>query len=455
MRNEMDSTILDNFFGSEEIRKLFDDHALMQSWLDVEAALARAQASLDIIPSEAASAITAAAHIEQYNLSALAAAAKETAHPLVPLIQELAVKAGKPADRYVHLGSTTQDVMDTGFVLLARQGLDVIDRQMGELTEILHRLAIRYKTTPMAARTHGQHALPTTFGLRAAGWYDEMQRHQNRSQEMRTRLLVGSFGAAAGTLAGYGPKALKLRHAMMGELDLGEPETSWHANQDRFSECLSLFGMIASSGEKLAREVYFLGRPEIGEAFESQGVDQVCSSTMPQKQNPIRSEAVMAAAQTLRAQVPLAQAAMVAQDDRDMGAGMTLWKLLPEAFILLGGILERLIDVIGDWRIDSDAMARNLKLSGGLILSEAVMLQLSDQIGRTEAHHAVTEAVRRTMETGQSIKECLAEHEAISERLTETELAALLDPENYLGAAAEIVDRVTLNKDRNKIEERE
>jgi adenylosuccinate lyase/3-carboxy-cis,cis-muconate cycloisomerase len=440
----LDSLTVTSFFGSAEMRAIFNDRSLMQAWLDVEGALARAQAGLGLIPREAATTISRSARIEQLDMAGIAAAASATAHPLVPLIRALVDRCGPSAGGFVHLGATTQDVMDTGFVLRIRDGLVVLERQTAELCRALRTLAIRHRGTPMAGRTHGQQALPTTFGLRVAGWYDEMRRHGSRLREMKPRLLVGSFGGAVGTLAGYGPKALELRDAFMRELGLGVPATSWHANQDRFAECIALLGMLASTAEKIAREVYLLGRTEIGEASEPQGAKQVGSSTMPHKQNPIRSEAIIGAAATLRAQVPLGLAAMVAQDDRDMGTGMVLWKLVPEAFILIGGIFERLNQVVGDLRVDTARMAANLRLSGGLIVSEAVMLELARSLGREEAHHVVTDAARRSVEQRRPFSTCLREHPALAGRLSTSELDALLDPDAYLGQAGEIVDRVLL-----------
>ncbi len=442
----LDSLTVTSFFGSAEMRAIFNDRGLMQAWLDVEAALARGQASLGIVPAAVAATITQCARLSEIDTDTVAREAARTAHPLVPLIRALARRAGDPAGGYVHLGATTQDIMDTAFVLCARQGLAIVERQIGSMIAILRRLALRYRTAVAAGRTHGQQALPTTFGLRAVGWYEEMARHRARLAEMKPRLLVGSIGGAVGTLAGYGAKALEMRAAMMRELGLGEQGASWHANQDRFAECIGLFGMIASTAEKLAREVYFLGRTEIGEAFEPQGEGQVGSSTMPHKQNPIRSEAIIGAAMTLRAQVPLAFGAMVQQDDRDMGPGMSLWKLIPESFILIGGILERLIDVFDGLHVDPARMRENLYLTGGLIVSEAVMLRLAERIGRLPAHHAVSEAAKLCAETQRPFKECLAEHPAIAGRVSATELAALLEPEAYIGAAAEIVDRVLLQE---------
>jgi adenylosuccinate lyase len=440
----LDSLTVTSFFGSAEMRAIFNDRSLMQAWLDVESALARAQARLGLIPSDAAETIARSAHIGLLDMAAVAAGATATAHPLVPLIRALVERCGASAGGFVHLGATTQDVMDTGFVLRTRDGLGVLERQTTELCRALRTLAIRHRRTAMAGRTHGQQALPTTFGLRVAGWYDEMRRHAARLGEMKPRLLVGSFGGAVGTLAGYGPKALALRDAFMAELGLGVPLTSWHANQDRFAECIALLGMLASTAEKIAREVYLLGRSEIGEASEPQGAGQVGSSTMPHKQNPIRSEAIIGAAATLRAQVPLGLAAMVAQDDRDMGTGMVLWKLIPESFILIGGIFERLNDVVGGLRVDSARMEANLGLSGGLIVSEAVMLDLARSIGREEAHHAVTDAARRSVEQRRPFADCLREHPALAGRLDAARLEALLDPHAYIGHAAEIVDRVLL-----------
>ena len=438
-----DAPILDHFFGSDAMRNLFSQRAQLQAWLDVEAALARAQGDLGLIPAEAAAAIGRAARIDGLDLSGIAAGVATSGHPLVPLVRALTAAAGTEAGRYVHLGATTQDVMDTGYMLLARDGLDLVGDQLARFGEVLRPLALRYKTTPMAGRTHGQHALPTTFGLRVAGWLEEVGRHLERLIAMRPRVLVGSFGGAAGTLAGYGRRALELRAAVMRELDLGESGASWHASPDRFAECLSLFGLIAATSEKLAREIYFLGRTEIGELFEGQGDGQVGSSTMPQKRNPIRSEAIMAAAQMVRAQVPAALGAMVAQDDRDMGAGIVLWRLVPEIFILTGGILERLNEVFAGLRVDTDAMAHNLTATDGRILSEAVMLRLADSMGRPDAHRAVTEAVREADTSRTPFVDCLVRHREISPHLSRREIERLLDPDQYLGAAPAIVDAVT------------
>lgn len=440
----LDSLTVTSFFGSAEMRAIFNDRSLMQAWLDVEGALARAQARLGIIPADAAAVISNFARIEEIDLAAVASGAASTAHPLVPLIRALVQRCG-PSGAFVHLGATTQDVMDTGFVLRSRDGLAVVERQCAEFVRILRTMAIRHRNTVMAGRTHGQQALPTTFGLRLAGWYEEMSRHLQRLGEMKARLLVGSLGGAVGTMAGYGPKALPLRDEVMRELGLAAPGTSWHANQDRFAECIAVLGMIGSTAEKIAREVYLLGRTEIGEASEPQGSKQVGSSTMPHKQNPIRSEAIIGAAATLRAQVPLGIGAMVAQDDRDMGVGMILWKLIPESFILIGGIFERLIEVMGGLNVNTDRMQINLNLSGGLIVSEAVMLRLAERLGREDAHHAVSEAARRSVDLGLPFARCLSEHPAIAGRVSDADIAGLLNPQGYVGMAAEIVDRVLLD----------
>ncbi|QOC92210.1 adenylosuccinate lyase [Micromonospora craniellae] len=443
----LDSLTVTSFFGNAEMRGVFNDRRLMQSWLDVEAALARAQAGLGIIPSSAAQAITDAARLDRLDTTVLAADAADTVHPLVPLVRALTAACQGDAGRYVHLGATTQDVMDTGFVLRARAGLDIVSRQVDELVRILRRLALRHRATPMAARTHGQQALPTTFGLRCAVWQSELQRHRTRLVQMRERLLVTSMGGAAGTMAGYGPQAFALERAVADELGLGVADTPWHATSDRFAECLMVLGLVASSAEKLAREIYFLGRTEVGEAHEPQRATQVGSSTMPHKRNPIRCEAVIAAAGTLRAQVPLAMQTMVAQDDRDMGVGMTLWKLLPECFILIGGALERLVEVFGDLGVDPDRMRANLDLTGGLVLSEAIMLRLAGPLGREQAHHLVMRIVRDSLAQNRPFVDVLRADPQVAAALPGPELAELLDPLSYVGHAAALVDRALLTSE--------
>lgn len=443
----LDSLTVTSFFGNTEMRGVFNDRQLMQSWLDVEAALARGQAGLGIIPAAAAEAITATARLDRLDTTVLAADAADTVHPLVPLVRALTNACPGDAGRYVHLGATTQDVMDTGFVLRARAGLDVVERQLDELVRLLRRLALRHRSTPMPARTHGQQALPTTFGLRCAVWQSELQRHRARLTELRARMLVTSMGGAAGTMAGYGPKAFALERAVAADLGLGVADTPWHATPDRFAECLLTLGLIAASGEKLAREVYFLGRTEIGEAYEPQRATQVGSSTMPHKRNPIRCEAVIAASATLRAQVPLALQTMVAQDDRDMGVGMTLWKLLPECFILIGGALERLVEVFTDLGVNPERMRANLDVTGGLVLSEAVMLRLAGTLGREPAHHLVMRLVRDSLATDRPFAELLRTDPEVSAALAGADVTALLDPLSYVGHAAELVDRALLTSE--------
>nr|WP_184988016.1 adenylosuccinate lyase [Sphaerisporangium rubeum] len=443
----LDSLTVTSFFGNAEMRAVFDDRGLMQSWLDVEAGLARAQAGLGIVPTAAADRITATARVDRLDLTALRAAARRTVHPLVPLVRALAEACGEEAGGYVHLGATTQDVMDTGFVLRARQGLDIVGRQVGELVRLLRRLALRHRDTPMAARTHGQQALPTTFGLRCAVWQSELQRHRDRLAEMTPRLLVTSMGGAAGTMAGYGPKAFALEAALAGELGLTPARVPWHSAPDRFAECVTVLALIAATAEKLAREVYFLGRTEIGEAGEPQGDGQVGSSTMPHKRNPIRCEAVIAAATTLRAQVPVAFGAMVAQDDRDMGVGMTLWKLLPECFILIGGALERLIEVVAGLHVDTARMRANLDVTGGLVLSEAVMLRLAPRLGRERAHSLVHRIVREGLERDIPFAAMLRTDPEVTAALDTGELERLLDPLSYVGHAAALVDRALLDSE--------
>jgi 3-carboxy-cis,cis-muconate cycloisomerase len=438
----IDSAIYRDQFGTPEMRAVFSDEHLAQYWLDVEAALARAEARLGIIPDEAARSITEAARVEFLDLDEIREQVDLTGHPLVPIIRSLARACPGDSGQFVHWGATTQDIMDTAMVLQLREALGILGRQLDALVEVLAGLARRYRDTPMAGRTHGQHALPITFGFKLAVLIAEFHRHRLRMRELQPRLTVGQLSGAVGTLASLGPSAADAQREFMQELELAVPVISWHTARDNLAEFVNLMGLIGATCAKAAGEVILLQKTEVGEVEEPHTESSVGSSTMPQKRNPMRCEAVVALGRILRQHGALAMDCMVQQHERDMSAWQAEWEFIPEAAILASGALDQTRKVFAGLTVRPDRMAVNLAITGGLINAEAVMMSLAPGLGRQRAHELVGTAARESFESGRPFLACLMALPDIAELFGEGELKTLLEPEAYLGGAIEAVDRV-------------
>ncbi len=421
------------------MREVFDSRALLQAWLDVEAALAEAEAEVGVIPDSAASAIRKSARAEQFDLDTLRREMSRSQHPLVPTVEALAVAAGD-AGRFVHWGATTQDIMDTAAVLQIRAGLDLIEPELGRLIAQLAGEAERHARTPMAGRTHGQHAVPTTFGLVLAVWVDELGRSRTRLAECRERVLVAELGGAAGTLASLGADGPAVREAFARRLDLAVPTTPWHTARDGFAELVSALATLAATMEKIALGIVRLQSTEVHEVGEAETPEHVGSSTMPQKRNPMSSEYVAAACKLVRGLAPVMQGAMIGEHERDMASWAAEWLLIPQAFILTDGALSRLVEITGNLFVDERRMAANLELTRGAILSESVMLALGRHVGRTRAHHLMTDVTRAAERRGVDLLAALRDHPEVSSLLGDSELEQLLDPGSYLGEAPALAE---------------
>lgn len=419
------------------MRGVFDSRALLQTWFDVESALAKAEAEVGVIPPWAADAIAAAARAEAFDLNELREGMKLSQHPLVPVVHALAQASGD-AGRYVHWGATTQDIMDSGAVLQVRAALDLVEGTLNELEGCFADLALRHKDTVMAGRTHDQHAVPITFGLKVAVWLEELGRLQERLVQCRPRVLVGELAGAAGTLASLGADAQDVRAAFCRHLGVAAPATPWHVARDGFGEVLGLLGLLAATMEKIALEIVDLQSTEVAEAAEGFTLDHVGSSTMPQKRNPMICEYVAAGCKLVRGLVPVMQGSMVAAHERDMASWAAEWLLLPQAFIMTDGALTQLLDVVTGLEVDEARMAQNLELSSGAILAEAVMLALGRQIGRDPAHHVLREVTLEATERGVALLVALGERDDIRAHFTSEELTQLLDPSQYLGESSRI-----------------
>ncbi len=434
MPTTLDCEVLRDLYGSEEVRRAFDSRALVQAWLDVERALAEAEAEIGVIPVAAAERIAREADASLYDLAALRRGIAESQHPLVPLVRALAARCGDDGD-WVHWGATTQDVIDTGTVLQVRAALEPIKRDLGRATAAAAALAGRYAETPMAGRTHGQHAVPITFGLKAASWTDELRRVEERLRNAEAAVLTGQLGGAAGTLAALGSDAAAVRSAFCRRLGLAEPEVSWHAARDRIRDLGHALAEAAAAGERIASEIIRLQATEVAELSEPVADGHVGSSTMPQKRNPMVCEYVVATARLLRGATGVLADAPAHLHERDMGAWAAEWIALPQALILAGGLSGKLAAVLEGLLVDTEQMWRNLALSRGQIMAEAVMMTLAQELGHERAHGVVARAAGRATAEGTDFALALLDDPDIAELLGSERVAQALDPAGYLGLA--------------------
>ena len=442
----MASTVLDSIlfrdsFGTPQMRAVFDDRELIRKYVQVEVALATAEARCGVIPEAAAKDIAERCNADTLDFDVLRQETEIVGYPILPLVHQIAKQAGASGG-YVHWGATTQDIMDSAVALQLRDGLDIVEADIRALRAILAGLARRYRDTPMAGRTHLQQALPVTFGYKCAIWLDMFDRHAQRLAEARPRVLVGQFAGAAGTLASLGGKGLEVQKAMMQELGLGVPVSTWHVARDGFAEAINLLGLITGSLGKIAYDVMIMASNEFGELYEPFVKGRGASSTMPQKRNPISSELMLACAKGVRQSAGLMLDAMVQDLERATGPWHAEWIAIPEAFILAAGALNQARFMLGGLIVDEAAMARNLDLTKGLIVAEAVMMGLAPMIGRQEAHDVVYDACRVVNEKGGRLADVLNAMPDVSSRLDPKLIERLTDPANYLGMAPQMVDQV-------------
>ena len=444
----LSSTLFGDMFGTAAMRGVFGELAFLARCTEAEAALARAQARAGIVPADAAAAISkaAAAIIEDpqsLDLQRLKRETETVGYPILPLVRQIADRAGD-AGRWVHWGATTQDIMDTAVVLQIRAGLELIEADLTGLRGHLAALARRWRDTPMAGRTHLQHALPITFGYKAAVWLAAFDRHATRLAELRPRVLQVQFGGAAGTLASLGPgeESLASRAELARELGLAEPAITWHVARDGIAETVQFLALLGGSLGKIAYDVMLMAATEFAEAAEPFVAGRGSSSTMPQKRNPISCELILAAAKALRQHAGLILDALVSDFERATGPWHAEWIALPESFGYAAGALHQAEFMMSGLIVDPQRMAKNLGMTHGLIVAEAVMMGLAPHTGRNEAHDLVYDACRKAIESDRPLYDVLLEASEVAGPLGPEALKALTDPANYLGAAQAMVDRV-------------
>jgi len=436
----VDSILFRDAFGTPKMREVFSDRALIARYIEVEVALARAEARCGVIPAEAADVIAKESRLDRIDFDHMRDETDIVGYPILPLVHQLVAMCGE-SGRYIHWGATTQDIMDTANVLQIRAALEVVDADIRELRGILSALAKKHRDTPMAGRTHLQQALPVTFGYKVAIWLAMFDRHQERLAQLRERVLVVGFAGAAGTLASLGSKGFEVQAALADELSLAVPATTWHVARDAFAETVNLLALITGSLGKIAVDVMIMASTEFGELYEPFVKGRGASSTMPQKRNPISSELMLAAAKAVRQHAGLMVDAMIQDFERATGPWHAEWIALPESFIFTAGALHQARFAMGGLIVDTEKMRSNLGLSRGLIVAEAVMMGLAPATGRQQAHDIVYDACRTVNEKGGTLAEALAALPEVTKHFDRAAIDRLTDPANYLGLAPQMVDR--------------
>jgi len=436
-----DSFYLKDRYGSPAMRAIWSDRVMIQRWLDVEAGLAAVQADLGLVPRSAAREIARGARVERLDLAAMKRGFDTTWNPVMPLVDALRNRLSPAAARWVHWGATSKNIMDTGTALQIKDTYGVVLAETDALADALAALAKRHRDTLMAGRTHGQHALPVTFGFKAAVWLDELLRQQERLVASRPRVLVGEFGGAVGTLAALGRKGLAVQRRLMRRLGLGVPRVPAKTAGDRFAEFFLLLAMLSATLGKIAQNVYNLQQTDVDEATEF--VDgKVGSTAMPHKLNPVASGSVVLLGRLLRARAGPVLDYIHSEGEDDHRQGETAWSFAPEVCLLLGAQLAISRRLLTTLVVKPRNMLRNLDRSGGVVLSEAVMMALAEKIGRDRAHALVLEVSRQALARQVSFRQTVAAHPEVRRLLTPRRLDAALDYRNSLGLAGHFVDEV-------------
>src|SRR6266446_7462079 len=436
------SGIFRDIFSTEPMRRIFADENRIQKYLDIEAALARAQARLGVIPQNACDEILRHCSIAEYDFAKLKAQTERIGYPVLPVVQQLVALCRDGLGEWCHWGATTQDITDTATVLQIREGLALVEDDLIAISAAMAELASRHRDTPMIGRSNLQQAVPVTFGYKIAGLLCAIERHRARLAELRPRVLMGEFAGAAGTLASLGQGGLETQAGLMKELGLAQPVIAWHTLRDTIAEVGCFLGLVTGTLGKLAMDVKLMMQTEVGEVYEPFAHGRGSSSTMPQKRNPISSCYIHACASVVRQQVAALLDAMLADHERSTGPWEIEWIALPEAFLLSSGALHQAKAVVAGLEVDAKRMRANLDLTKGLVVSEAVMMGLAPYLGRERAHDLVYDLCREAIGENRPLLDLLAETPEITRHVDRKQLQTLCDPVNYLGLSGVMVDRV-------------
>jgi 3-carboxy-cis,cis-muconate cycloisomerase len=445
--------LFDSIFRWEPVAKLFRDDNFLQCMLDFEAALAAAEATSGVIPSSAANVIAAKCRVELFDKHTLAEGAALAGNLAIPLLKQLRTRVAadnKDAAGFVHWGATSQDPIDTALVLQLREALPLISADLEKLCDRLAKMADQHRDTPIVARTWMQHAIPTTLGIKLAGWLDALARHRERFREMQNRCLVLQFGGAAGTLAALGSQGEVIAKHLSETLKLPLPQMPWHSHRDRLSEIATTLGLLTGTLGKIARDISLHMQTEIDEFREPAEEGRGGSSTMPHKRNPVACAMILAAATRVPGLVATMLIAMLHEDERGLGGWHAEWETLPEIVCLTAGAMHHLADVVPRLEIDVKRMRENLELTKGLIFAEAITAALGEKIPCSQARELIDSASQRAIKENRHLRDVLHDDQKIATHLSSEQLDKLFDPRNYIGTSNEFIDRVIENHKSQK-----
>ncbi len=434
---------IDFRYGRPQMKRIFEEEARLQRLLDVEAALARAESKVGLVPREGAAEITKKATTKFVTVKRVEELERETRHDLMAVVLALTEACAGDAGKYVHLGATSNDIQDSATALQLRDAIRVIEEGLDGLVDAFSDLATKHKKTIMLGRTHGQAAVPITFGLKVAVFASEVARQRERMRQATPRIVVGKMSGAVGTGAAFGPQALDIQTSVMTELGIGFEEAATQVvGRDRHAEFIGILANLAASLEKFCTEVRNLQRTEIGEVAEAfEAKSQVGSSTMAQKENPVASENVCSLARIVRSLVTPALENVPLWHERDLTNSAAERILIPHACVLIDEMMAKTTEIFRTLRVFPDRMKANLEATKGQVMAEAVMMALvAKGLGRQEAHKLVRDAAQNARTRGIHLREALLAEARISKLLSKSEVETAMDPTAYLGQSTAIID---------------
>ncbi len=438
----IDSNIFGDIFSEAAMRHVWSDENRTAKYLDIERALAKVQGELGIIPKEAAEEIVKNCELSQIDWVKLKAKTEQIGYPIIAVVNQINANCRDQLGEYCHWGATTQDITDTAAVLQMREGLALVEQDLKDISASLAGLAKKYRNTPIIGRSNLQQATPITFGYKMASILAGIERHRERLQQLKPRVLVGEFGGASGTLSSLETGAMETQAGLMKELGLGQPLISWHTVRDTIAEVGAFLGIVGGSLGKIAMDVKLMMQTEVAEVYEPFAPGRGSSSTMPQKRNPISCLYIHANISVVRQHAAALMDAMVADHERSTGPWEIEWVVLPEIFCLMAGALKQTKFILAGLEVDAKRMRANIDLTKGLVMSEAVMMGLGPYIGREVAHDLVYDLCREAIKRDVHLIDLLAAHPEISQHVTRAQLEGFCNPANNLGQAGVMVDRV-------------